>query len=295
MEEEVKTVLPARPDASMFQSIEDFMKEQDKLDALRAETTPERPLKKIQLSTNPGALFVEAVNEAIFEIGETNWIGKLGAKEKLNRTEYRTANPSPSGIIYTEGVISVDSVQRRFTCTASIDESTTQFGSSGPSFSKKKDAKQYAAKKAIDYLVSQNLMPSDGSVKFPKPPNQSTPPVGYKPAGGFANQVPALCIRLGFRVPRYMITAVTLEPPMYTVYADFGGDPIVQGKVGLVQNVFGKKNAKENCAEIVVAFLRDIERQRGLGEGEGTQRKRFSGSGDEIDVVFKRLQEEFKE
>jgi hypothetical protein len=156
-----------------------------------------------------------------------------------------------------------------------IHESLQHFGKV-ISFSNKKDAKQYAAKKAVDWLVGNGFMPVVG-VKFPKTPPppivkaigpvQSTTP---SPAGPptqasfitYAGQIPELCLRLGFNTPTYEITKLSNNASLWNGYAHFSGDPRIQGKVGEVKNVFGKGNAKEQIAKEVFSFLKAIERQR---------------------------------
>jgi hypothetical protein len=149
------------------------------------------------------------------------------------------------------------------------------------SFSNKKNAKQFAAKKAINWLIENGYMPGDGSVKFPKapqpPPSARTPPATSHTdppsSTTYAAQVPDLCYRLGFNVPKYEIHPVMENTSLYDAYADFGGDPRVVGKVGETKNVFGKKRAKEEVARVVISFLKDIERQR-LEQHEDDDRKR---------------------
>ncbi len=48
--------------------------------------------------------------------------------------------------------------------------------------------------------------------------------------------------------------------------------------------MFGKKNAKEESAKLVMRFLRDIERQRieGINWGDGVKRKRVGSVGSEV-------------
>lgn len=199
-------------------------------------------------------------------------------------------NPPADGLKYLDAVIGA--APSRFNCTAILVEHSQPFGNT-VSFTKKKDAKQYASKKAIDWLIENNFMPMVG-VKFPKPQpvNQtvtnvnvaspkiistpkaiSTPIIKIKevgphsPAGtpkstSFAGQIPELCSRLGFTVPRYEITKVSEHAPLYSGYAHFNGDPRIEGKVGEVEGIFGQKNAKEMIAEGLYTFLKDIERQR---------------------------------
>jgi len=194
-------------------------------------------------------------------------------------------HPPTTGLKYVDGV--VGQAPARFTCIAALAESPQPFGDA-VSFTKKKDAKQYASKKAIDWLIENKFMPVD-QVKFPKkqpkavsqaaagtakaaaaaaaasaqednaipaaPPSKST-------STSFAGQIPDLCIRLGFNMPKYEITRASEIAPLYSGYAHFNGDPRIEGKVGEVFDVFGQKNAKEKIAEEVFSFLKDIERQR---------------------------------
>jgi hypothetical protein len=214
------------------------------------------------------------------------------AKDNL---EYRNAHPTPAGgLTYAEEVVSL--APARFTCTALIQESSQHFGKT-ISFSNKKDAKRYASKKAVDWLIENDLMPADGSVKFPKalpppvlkalgPIQPATPSLAGIPKAtaptSFAGQVPELCMRLGFNPPSYEIKKDSENVAFWSGYAHFGGDPRIEGKVGEVKNVFGKSNTKEQIAGEVLSFLKDIERQRMEKEDEEEEddrkRKRVSAS-----------------
>jgi hypothetical protein len=179
----------------------------------------------------------------------------------------------------------VGAAPSRFSCTSVLVESSQPFGDT-VSFTKKKDAKQYASKKAIDWLIENNFMPPNG-VKFPKSnalsqtlPNPEVTsskvtnttieikeittesPVQTPKGASFASKIPELCTLLGFTVPKYEITRVSEQAPLYSGYAHFNGDPRIEGKVGEVKDIFGQKNAKEMIAETLYAFLKDIERQR---------------------------------
>lgn len=114
-------------------------------------------------------------------------------------------------------------------------------------------------------------MPADGSVKF----KAAQLPSGSQTVSGsgstenvqstttsFAAQVPGLCYRLGFNPPKYEVIPVVPGAPIYNAWADFGGEQRIDGKVGEVSNVHGRKNAKEAVARLVVSFLQDIEKQR---------------------------------
>jgi hypothetical protein len=63
-----------------FQSIEEFMREQDEIDAIKlaeanARAEAATPSKKARKTIDIEALALEA--RALEEIGETNWIGRL--------------------------------------------------------------------------------------------------------------------------------------------------------------------------------------------------------------------------
>ncbi|KAH7418444.1 hypothetical protein BKA64DRAFT_717168 [Cadophora sp. MPI-SDFR-AT-0126] len=250
-----------------FRDMDEFVAEQEAIDNQLGNINPPARANN-NILQDPQVIVVE--NAAIGEIGHGNWIGKL--------IEYRQANPVEAdndGIKYTETTLP-GRVSPRFSCTVQISESDEIFGCSGnygftqivASFSVKKVAKQFAAKRAIDFLIANKHMPNDGTVRFPRPPPPPSPtnplavPDGQLP---YTTQVPLLCRRLGFNTPTYKITPVIPNTPACDGYADFGDDPRVDGKVGKVENVYGKKNAKEAVARLVILFLKDIERQR-MGE-----------------------------
>ncbi|KAG0651849.1 hypothetical protein D0Z07_1332 [Hyphodiscus hymeniophilus] len=294
-----------------LQSIEDFMREQDEADAdatrsavpaadpaanptrkqkkallqeERERLEAEQKAKKATLETERKCIEQQA-NDAVTDLGAVNWVGKL--LELIADNGFRVSQRTPhthGGLTYAEQV--VGSAPARFTCTALILESSQHFGKL-ISFSNKKDAKRHASKKAVDWLIENNYMPADGSVRFPKaapPPvvkvlgpiqaaNRS--PVGVpssrvatstSTSTSYAGQVPELCNRLGFHPPTYEITKDSENVAFWSGHAHFGGDPRIEGKVGEVKSVFGKGNAKEQIAMEVLSFLRDIERLRMEGE-----------------------------
>jgi hypothetical protein len=214
-----------------------------------------------------------------------------------NNSEYRNAQPTPTGgLTYAEEVVA--QVQPRFTCTVVLHESLQHFGGT-ISFPNKKDAKRYASKKAVDWLIENQYMPADGSIKFLKaapppviktigPVQPATPSPADTPkqlkTTSYAGQVPELCCRLGFNTPTYEITKHSENTPLWNGYAHFGGDPRIEGKVGEVKSIYGKGNAKEQIAMEVLSFLKDIERQRmemdDADDGEDRKRKRLSLSSD---------------
>ncbi|KAI1113348.1 hypothetical protein F5Y14DRAFT_212386 [Nemania sp. NC0429] len=112
------------------------------------------------------ALKAESVSLLEPELGDINWIGLL--------QEYRAAFPFNGSIevLFTES--SFDPTGRgplRWKCQVSIIEAPgASFPAADvnqPTFARKKDAKKYAAKCAVEWLREKNFMPQDG-VRFPK-------------------------------------------------------------------------------------------------------------------------------
>ncbi|RDL40611.1 uncharacterized protein BP5553_00590 [Venustampulla echinocandica] len=266
-----------------FQTMDDFIKEGDEREAVLLASKPPpktQPLgKKQKRVVDIEALTAEA--RALEAIGDTNWIGKLN--------EYRSSHPPLEGLTYTENTITESTP--RFTCTVTIRETPLTFGGSSVSFGNKKTAKHYASKRAIDWLIGNGFMPADGSVKFPKVPQAE--PAKSKATGTasedkpktFASQVPDLCTRLGFDMPRYELTKAQESVSLWDGYAYFSGDPRITGKVGQVNNVFGQKKAKEMIAEELLSFLKDIERQRLEFDEIERKRKRSSAGSVHEDLA----------
>jgi len=154
-------------------------------------------------------------------------------------------------------------------------------------FSSKKSAKQHAAKKAFNWLIShEDLMPPGGAIsseasRLQQLPQPTTPPVGRPQSPPYTARVPDLCHRLDFPPPAYILEPAVKIPncAVWDGYADFAGHPRIgdEGKVGRVENIHGKKNAKEAIARQVYTFLKGIETDRlGLYEEEDKKRKRYS-------------------
>ncbi|TEY70185.1 hypothetical protein BOTCAL_0110g00040 [Botryotinia calthae] len=96
-------------------------------------------------------------------MGKTNWVGRL-----LEYHQAKAITPLPE---YTEIEVSA----QRFRFSVAIREKAEPVTTLA-SFSNKKDAKQFISKLAIDWLISQNLMPSTGAVKFPRAANPPPTP-----------------------------------------------------------------------------------------------------------------------
>lgn len=56
---------------------------------------------------------------------------------------------------------------------------------------------------------------------------------------------------------------------MYSGYAVFERGPVAMGRVGEFWNVYGKKRAREACAERVLGFLEGVARDRVARGGLG--------------------------
>lgn len=143
-------------------------------------------------------------------------------------------------------------------------------------------------------------MPADGSVSFPKPrPQQQRPTPKASPATGsapfpapgcpdddgrpsYGQRVAEMCIKLAMSPPSYVITPHTDFLAIYSGYAVFENSPVVMGKVGEFWNVYGKKRAREACAEKVLEFLEGVPRDRvargGFGASERMVRAERVGS-----------------
>lgn len=180
-----------------------------------------------------------------------------------------------------------------------------------PSFARKKDARQYAAKCCIDWLVSLNRMPDPRSSGMPKTqkapkvdpiealllslsttseaPSSGVHAVGQPPPSSqlasptskdlivsgdsmnvYDDRIPTtqrvqeMCRRLGIQAPKYeLISDGNVKNPLWSGYPDFGADKDqVPREVGVIQNIFPKKLAKQMIAEEVLSFLLQKEAER---------------------------------
>ncbi|KAI1002805.1 hypothetical protein K3495_g5399 [Podosphaera aphanis] len=217
--------------------------------------------KKTKSSTVIDSSVRDAEKRALEEIGTVNWVGRLHEYRMTRLIDNQKVDPE-----YIEDSNYSLSFPR-FSCAVMIPEDPQRFGGGHDSitFAAKKPAKQFAAKKAVDWLIANNFMPADGSVRFPKSKFSSRcNPQSYMSPGSvsYTAQVPTLCHRLGFCLPRYIIEPLAPGSPLYNAHADFGADPRIDGPVGIVRNIYGKKKAKEEVAKIIVPFMKNIEKLR---------------------------------
>lgn len=157
----------------------------------------------------------------------------------------------------------------RFVCSITIPEApSTPFGTTSNTFTfaNKKDAKKYAAKLAVEWLVDNHYMPSVDQVKRkPTPTTAATRTVTVLGAPksrslaeptepSWSRKVRDLAEELGYPPPRYDIVQSTSMESMYSGYAYFGDNVRSEGKYGEFSNIFGRKNAKEQCAKELCAY-----------------------------------------
>ncbi|KAI0887264.1 uncharacterized protein GGS22DRAFT_156576 [Annulohypoxylon maeteangense] len=295
-----------------YQRIQDWISQQQEYEATHSEPAPlteaqRKLLEKLEISLPP-----EMPPTPEPELGEPNWIGVL--------QEYRAARQKlPSGIPggdFMEEPGPTVGGELKWYCRVKIDENAEPFpGPNGglvngkqPYFGRKKDAKKYAAKCAVEWLKTNgymyrsetNAMKSTQASQASQPPQppqpprpqvtpQSTPakkkpklssPSPKNPASATAKselngapvlptspfnsdeisavvEVDRLCARLG--MPGHLQYRITegSESGFYNGYADLG---ILSTKfpigAGRVENVLGKKAAKEQIAEQLLVQLR---------------------------------------
>ena len=75
-----------------------------------------------------------------------------------------------------------------------------------------------------------------------------------------------LCPLLGLNSPQYRFQVTGSS--LYTGSAYFPDEPLLRGPIGEVENIFGKKNAKEESARGVWKELIALAQLRGLIGGE---------------------------
>lgn len=183
-------------------------------------------------------------------------------------TEYRQAHPSSIDTVLTQESVHVPGFANvRFVCSLTIPEApSTPFGTTSKSFtfSNKKDAKKYAAKLAVEWLINNQYMPSIDQVKSAKPATVASVGKTITVLGeqSWSKKVRDLAEELGYPPPRYDITQNPAMDSMYSGYAYFHDTTTTEGKYGEFSNIFGRKSAKEQCAKDLYEFLEKVKEQR---------------------------------
>ncbi len=78
-----------------------------------------------------------------------------------------------------------------------------------------------------------------------------------------------LCPELGLNCPQYRLN--TTQSGLYSGAAYFPEEPLLRGPIGDVQGIFGRKNAREECARNVHKVLKALAARRGLTADEAIE------------------------
>ncbi|XXH05057.1 hypothetical protein Hte_011481 [Hypoxylon texense] len=225
------------------------------------------------------------------DLGDTNWIGLL----MEDRAARQRGPGNIAGVDFQEKPGPVVGGVQKWYCHVRIDEHPQPFPNpeSGlsqdgtqPCFARKKDAKKYAAKSAIEWLRTNGRMPQGGgnSMVSSQPQNRPLTPLPSSPErkkpklsapspeqsrdpaskSDALQEVQRLCARLGSPdVPKYVVTENPEHPGFFSGYPDMG---ILVSEfpagIGRVEDVLGKRSTKEKIAEELLAPLRSMVAKR---------------------------------
>ncbi|RYP36826.1 hypothetical protein DL767_003216 [Monosporascus sp. MG133] len=156
---------PAQVPTPLYSRLQEWILQQQEFEAKYSQPAPltaaqRKLLSELELTVTP--------TPTEPEVGDTNWIGIL--------LEYRAANqiyPGDSAVEFSEEAAAASPARPsgpvRWRCKVRIEERIeAPFPcAEPPSFARKKDAKQFAARSAVEWLRANGHMPADG-VKFPK-------------------------------------------------------------------------------------------------------------------------------
>ncbi|KAF2737178.1 hypothetical protein EJ04DRAFT_461718 [Polyplosphaeria fusca] len=168
------------------------------------------------------------------------------------------------------------SVGRKFACVLTLDDLDLSFGSTSSTFASKKEARQAAAGSAIEHFKAAGTWPessTDGggirkkkkTTDGPKAASTSLSSEDSSSSGpSYAHKVTQLAIVLGFPAPeyRYEQNANPNAANFYKCACFFRNEGAHAGPIGETAHVFGKKNAKETCAELVLSYLEKVKEER---------------------------------
>lgn len=73
---------------------------------------------------------------------------------------------------------------------------------------------------------------------------------------------------LGLGAPFYQLVSKPEAPAIFSGAAHFTTTPLFTKPLGEVRNVYGRKNAKEECARSVLEILKDLAKKRGVNLDE---------------------------
>ncbi|KAI9719285.1 MAG: hypothetical protein M1812_003615 [Candelaria pacifica] len=192
------------------------------------------------------------IPEKLVKEGEKgqNWVGML--------SEYCSVEniPQPSFTDYAVGL--------QFACETTIDKRPDEpFGGRDNAFPSKKAAKANAAREAVLWLQGNGHMSEAGPMKKKQ-----------KIGGAILADGPGAISRItkketmsnaqkvnGLNSPEYRFSQS--HPGFHSGAAYFPRDPEIQGPVGEIRQIHGIKNAKDECAKLVLVYLQDIVKARG--------------------------------
>ncbi|KAG8156685.1 hypothetical protein KVR01_013476 [Diaporthe batatas] len=227
--------------------------------------------------------------------------------------QYRQAKPAGHKTNFVDGAHPIPNAQgsAQWTCAVELSETSVyeprikSFPAAGfgldatgscPPFAKKKDAKQYAAKCAMEWLAKHGLLPPHLRLPVapqetlavlqsqpPKRPNEGSngvlsPAPKRKPTGtnftvdvnddspSAAQRVSMLCQSMGLQAPSYKLTPAHEGINfIYNGYVDFGQDEDafdLPEDVGQIAGVMGKDTARQDMAEQLLPHLLKMYRER---------------------------------
>ncbi|KAJ4399329.1 hypothetical protein N0V91_009518 [Didymella pomorum] len=197
---------------------------------------------------------------------EDPWENFVGQLLEFQRA---TGAPQPNYTDYQLGT--------RWACLAEIEGHDQHYGSLEALFGSKKAARQHAAGCAVAHFKAAGTWPDEftdvGGIKKRKAAaNPASPgsPDGRRPgtassavAASAQSQVASLAHMLGLSTPEYRFSYTDPGvPDIHTVSCWFKNGGVHEGPVGEVRNIFGKKNARIECARKTLQYLTTLKDER---------------------------------
>ncbi|MCJ1476360.1 hypothetical protein MMC13_005026 [Lambiella insularis] len=192
-----------------------------------------------------------------------NWIGRL--------LEFSNATPTLPGPTFTDYALGTG-----FACECVISQRAVPFGGTDALFGSKKAAKMHAAREAVEFLIQEGHLEQDGNVKRRKKAKlglgvkgvergeDAGVAAGAEGEKSWGQRVNELALDLNLAPPTYQLTPSNpaLASNIFSGAAYFANEPLHRGPIGEVRNVFGRKNAREECARGVFAWMEELRERR---------------------------------
>lgn len=211
-----------------------------------------------------------AAKDALAELGLEAMAGMASGQNKMLQTrnwpgllhEFYTKSFSIDfgGPVYTEYTVG-----SCFACTCTIPARSEPFGSAFSSFPSKKAARASVAMEAMQFLIDQGLANSEGKDirTAKKGSKEKLEAILLSNSSSYTQKVHELCPLLGLPQPLYRLASDADGPMVNNIlsgaaYFPNSPLPLLSGPVGTIRNVFGKKNAKEECARELYTVLIQI-------------------------------------